>query len=222
MDNWHAGMMTRIATCIAVLAGAALAAGCATTHPPPLGERELAAAESFPFFRLYWVGPRFDGSPLVAADGQKGYLPSVGDSVYYGDCVHSKGVFGGGSCSLPLQVTTVIYRLHVNSALGAQRNTVIRGVPATIYDEGHSIELYSGREAIDIFSDSFAHAYQAALELRPLNAPATASGNLPPPVFCPGLSGPQDEHVQRVMAHLPHHVCQRAAVWEAFVKSLQS
>jgi hypothetical protein len=205
---------------MAALCAAALAGGCATTHPVPLGERSLAEAETFPYFRVYWVGPRFDGSPLVASDGQKGYITSVGDSVYYGDCIHGKGVFGGGSCLLPLQVTTVIYRLHLNSALGPQRNTVIRGVPATIYDEGRSIELYSGREAIDIFSDTFAHAYRAALELRPLNAPGSAAANLPPPVYCPGLSGPQDANVMRVMAHLPHYVCQRAAALEAFIKSL--
>ena len=48
----------------------------------------------------------------------------------------------------------MIYRLHSNAALGPQRNMLIRGVPATVYDEGRSIELYSGRVAIDIFSDT--------------------------------------------------------------------
>ena len=56
----------------------------------------------------------------------------------------------------------MIYGLHSNSALGPQRNALIRGVPATIYDEEHSIELYSGRLAIDVFSDTFAHALAAA------------------------------------------------------------
>ena len=72
--------------------------------------------------------------------------------------MHGKGIFGGGSCLLPLQVTTVIYRLHSNATLGPQRNIVVRGVPATVYDEGRSIEIYSGRVAIDIFSDTFSHA----------------------------------------------------------------
>ncbi len=68
-------------------------------------------------------GPRFQGQPLVAADGLKGYNSEVGDSVYYGDCVSGHGVFGGGgSCTLPLQVTTVVYRLHSNAPLGPQRN----------------------------------------------------------------------------------------------------
>ena len=76
---------------------------------------------------------------------------------------------------LPLQVTTVIYRLHSNAPLGPQRNIVVRGVPAIVYDEGHSIELYTGREAIDVFSDSLAHALAAAQQLQPVNAPGSAA-----------------------------------------------
>src|SRR5262249_927561 len=157
-----------------------------------------------------------------AADGQKGYLAKVGTSVYYGDCVHQKGIFGGGSCVLPLQVTTVIYHLHANSTLGPQRNIVVRGVPATVYDEGRSIEVYSGRVAIASFSDTFEHTYLHALQLRPLNAPGRALGRLPPPVYCPELSGALDAHLQKVMEHLPGHACQKADAAVAFAKSLTS
>jgi hypothetical protein len=209
----------------AVCAAAALAAGCggATGHPGPIEPSELAEAQTFPYYRIYWAGPRFQGQPLVAADGRKSYNSSVGDSVYYGDCAHGHGVFGGGgSCTLPLQVTTVIYRLHSNATLGPQRNMLIRGVPATVYDEGRSIELYSGRVAIDIFSDTFASAHAAALRLRPLNASGSAMGTaLPAPVYCPGLSGPQELGLQRAMAHLPGRACQRAAAEVAFTNSLR-
>jgi hypothetical protein len=207
--------------CIAAVA--ALAAGCGTTsHPAPIGASELAEAQTFPYYRVYWAGPAFQGRPLVAADGRKSYNPSVGDSVYYGDCARGHGVFGGGgSCRLPLQVTTVIYRLHSNAPLGPQRNMLIRGVPATVYDEGRSIELYSGRVAIDIFSDTYARARAAALALRPLNAAGSATGLLPPPVYCPGLYGPQEPRLQHAMAHLPAHACQSAAAEVAFADSLR-
>ena len=205
----------RLALALAALCLALTAAGCGTEHPRALAAGTLAEAETFPYFRVYWAGPTFAGHPLAAADGQASYDSGVGDSIYYGDCVQGKGIFGGGSCLLPLQVTTVIYGLHSNSTLGPQRNTVIRGVPAVVYDEGRSIELYSGRLAIDIFSDTFAHAYSAALQLRPLNAPGSAAGNLPAPVFCPGLSGPVDAQVSRVMAGLPRNACQRATAAEA-------
>jgi hypothetical protein len=197
---------------LTLLAVAAFASGCATTHPPPLDSAALAQAQTFPYYPLYWAGPRFAGSPLAAVDGLESYSAGIGDSVYYGDCVSGKGLLGGGgSCLLPLQVTTVIYGLHSNSALGPQRNVLVRGVPGTLYDEEHSLELYSGRTAIDIFSDTLAHALLAAKELRPLNAPGSAGGDLPPPVYCPGLSGPESPQLREAMGKLPGHPCQTAS-----------
>jgi len=208
----------------ATLAAAALCAalaGCGTGHPKPLAAGSLAEAQTFPYFPIYWVGPSFDGHALVAADGLKGYDPTIGDSVYYGDCVQSKGIFGGGSCLLPLQVTTVIYALHPNAALGAQKNILVRGVPATVYDEGRSIEVYSGRVAIDIFSDNYETALRAANELRPLNAPGSASANLPAPVYCPGLYGPESAPVAQAMDDLPGHVCQSSLAEERYAKEVE-
>jgi ABC-type glycerol-3-phosphate transport system substrate-binding protein len=213
-------MVVRMSLALATLCAALAAGGCATTGPQPLAAGTLAEAETFPYFRIYWTGPTFAGQPLAAADGQQGYNSSVGDSVYYGDCVHRKGIFGGGNCLLPLQVTTVIYRSHSNAPLGAQRNTLIRGVPATVYDEGRAIELYSGQVAIDIFADTFAHAYLAATQLLPANAPGSARGGLPLPVYCPGLSGQIDAALAHTMDSLPGHACQQAAAITGFSKQL--
>jgi hypothetical protein len=209
-----------LAALLAVTFAAAFAGGCGTGQPSPIEPNELAEAQTFPYFRVYWVGDSFLGHPLVAADGQKGYVSSIGDSVYYGNCVRGKGIFGGGSCVLPLQVTTVLYRLHSNATLGPQRNIVVRGVPATTYDKGRSIELYSGRVAIDLFSNSFAHAYTAAQNLRPLNAPGAPRANLPPPIYCPGLSGMQSAQVKAVMKNLPARACQKASAALAFADSV--
>lgn len=208
---------------LVLLPVATLAVGCGTTHPPPLEAKALAEAQTFPYYRLYWTGPSFIGKPLAAVDGLKSYSAGIGDSVYYGDCVNGKGLLGGGgSCLLPLQVSTVIYGLHSNSALGPQRNALIRGVPATIYDEERSIELYSGRLAIDIFSDTPAHAMTAANQLRPLNAPGTASERLAPPAYCPGLSGPVSPQLQASMNALPGHPCQKAQAAAAAAERLAS
>jgi hypothetical protein len=196
---------------LALILAVVLLSGCDTTHPRSIEREALTEAQTFPYYKLYWAGPSFVGRPLAAVDGLKGYSTAIGDSVYYGDCVNGKGLLGGGgSCLLPLQVTTVIYRLHSNSPLGTQRNTVIRGVPATIYDEGRSIELYSGRLAIDVFSDTLAHALLAANELRPLNAPGSPNGALPPPVFCPGLAGSIAAGVRTAISNLPGRPCQKA------------
>jgi len=217
------GRLTRVARgALSVLAAclAAAASGCGTEHPRPLPAAALADAQTFPYFPLYWVGPTFQRYALAAVDGQKGYIASVGDSVYYGDCAHGKGVFGGGSCLLPLQVTTVIYRLHSNGALGPQHNILVRGVPATVYDGGRSIELYSGRVAIDVFSDTASRALAAAGRLLPLNAPGSARGDLPPPVYCPGLHGEIDAELQRVLASLPSRACKQAGAASALAGAL--
>ena len=211
----------RFPAVLAVLcASAVLMGGCSTGHPPPLSAQALEEAETFPYYPVYWVGRNFGRYPLTAADGKKGYSSAIGDSVYYGDCVRQTGILGGGSCQLPLQIVTVIYRLHSNATLGPQSNTVIRGVPAVVYDEGRSIELYSGQLAIDIFSDTFAHALQAAEKLRPLNAPGSSTAALPPPVYCPGLSGPRPRRLRSVLARLPRGACQSAAAAEALTRRL--
>jgi len=215
------GRTARTALALGAICAALAASGCGTSSPPPVGANELAEAQTFPYFRVYWAGPSFHGQRLSAATGLKGYVPSVGASVYYGDCVQNGGIFGGGSCVLPLQVTTVIYTLHANAALGPQRNMLLRGVPATVYDEGHSIELYTGRLAIDVFSDTYAHAVQAAGELRPVNAPGPASADLPAPVYCPGLSGAVDASLQRVLDDLPRRACQRTAAEQAYIREVR-
>jgi hypothetical protein len=190
-----------------------IACGCATSRPGPISAHELAEAQTFPYYRLYWVGPRFGSYPLSAADARRSYNSAIGDSVYYGGCLPGKTPpVGGGGCQLALQVTTVIYKLHSNADLGPQRNVLLRGVPAVIYDGGRSIELYSGRMAIDVFSDSLADALSAVRELRPMNAPGAAAGPLPPPVYCPFLSGPQTARLQIAMHRLPHRACHHAAV----------
>lgn len=209
----------RAASVLGLLCAVVPLAGCGTARPAAIAPAELAEAQVFPYFQVYWVGRRFAGQPLVAVDGQSDYISSVGDSVYYGDCVPGKHIVGG-SCLLPLQITTVIYVLHSNAALGPQHNTLVRGVPATIYDEGRSLELYTGRLAIDVFSDTLNNALTAANELRPLNARGSAAQLLPLPVYCPGLVGALTARLQAVMEHLPGQACQRTNAQQAFVKSI--
>jgi hypothetical protein len=41
--------------------------------------------------------------------------------------------------------------------------------------------------------------------------PGSARGALPPPVYCPVLTGPQPPQLQRAMHDLPGRACQHAA-----------
>jgi hypothetical protein len=203
-------LIPRAVTLLAGIAACLLAGGCATNQPAPATVRELAEAQTFPFYRVYWTGPRFGAYRLVAADGRANYTSTIGDSVYYGNCLPGKTTaLGGGGCELPLRVTTLIYTRHANAPLGAQHNTIMRGVPAVIYNGGGAVELYSGRVAIDVFSDDLAEARRAIDQLRPINAPGSATEALPPPVYCPGLSGPRSSAVRTALLDLPGHPCQK-------------
>jgi len=211
-----------LAACLAALAACVAAAGCATTQPHPVAAGELAEAQTFPYFPVYWTGPRFGSYPLAAVDGRKNYASAGTDGVYYGNCVPGKSsALNGNGCVLPLQITTSYYRRQENVALGnPHRNALLRGVPAIVYDEGHSIELYSGRLAIDVYADDEADAMRAVALLRPINAPGSAARPLPPPVFCPTLSGSQPLSLQHAMWHLPGRACQQAALSERSDRAL--
>ncbi len=175
---------------------AAPIAGCASRSPAPLAYGTLQEAQTFPYFRLYWAGPTFDGYPLTAADGRKSYESSLGESLYYGDCDPGKGTLHTGTCTLPLQVTTVVYGAHLNAPLGPQRNVLLRGVPAAVFNDGRAIELYTGHLAVDVRADTPARAAAAVRALLPLNASGSAGAPLAPPTFCPGLTGPGAEAVE--------------------------
>ncbi len=205
----------------ALLAACLLAGGCASVQSAPLGARELAEAQTFPFYRVYWVGPRFGSYRLAGAEGLANYNSAVGQSVYYGSCLSGKSTaLGGSGCVLPLQITTLIYTRHANAPLGPQRNTLLRGVPAVIYNGGDSIELYSGRLAIDVFSDGLSEGLRAVRALRPLNALGSAFGPLPPPVYCPGLSPRRPAALRALLLELPGRPCQKVAQTLAVDKAL--
>ncbi len=181
----------RVLVLAAALGVALVASACSTRPAGPIDRPDLQAAESFPYYRLYWAGPIFDAIDLTAADGRAGYIDTLGSSLYYGDCDAGKGILKGGGCVLPLQITTVHYIQHSNQALGpGQRNVLIRGVPAVIFQGGRAIELYTGKLAVDILADNPQRAYRAAQLLRPINAPGDPYERLPAPDFCPGLWGP--------------------------------
>lgn len=187
-----------MAAAVTALALAVVSGGCSTSQAKPISVQALRMAQSFPYYLVYWDGPAFGGLQVTAADGLETYLPRVGDTVIYGDCDRGKGPLHTGGCVLPLQVTTAVYTAHSNSTLGRQTNVILRGVPATIFDGGNTIELYSGRLVVDVYADNPARALAAAQALRPLNGPGAPDSPLPLPNYCPGLWGPSPHYrVQR-------------------------
>ncbi|MGI8801757.1 MAG: hypothetical protein ACR2KV_06230 [Solirubrobacteraceae bacterium] len=188
--------MRRTVTLAAVLIIAL--AGCSTHPALPITSADLGLARQFDLFTFYWVGTDFHGIQLTAADSKREYDASVGVRAYYGNCRKSPLVSTSG-CRLPLEIATVLYKPHSNEGLGARQETLIRGVPAEIYNDGSSIELYTGRLAIDIYAESPGLARAAAEALVPLNRAAPATRALEPPRLPPGV----DPRVEATADRLP-------------------
>jgi hypothetical protein len=183
---------TRLAAAALIAAGATALVGCGT-HPPQLSGHEINVARRFTVYDIYWVGRRFQGIPLVAADFRREYNPQLGLAVYYGDCARKVSLFGAGGCHLPLQITSVCYVQHHNDGLGPRRSARIRGVPAVIFNGGKSIELYTGNILVDVYADRPSRALAAAKRLFPLNGPPQQrhlTAQLPAPRYTPGLIHP--------------------------------
>jgi hypothetical protein len=178
----------RITRTSALIAATGLLAGCATHPPPPISASDLQLAREFGLFTTYWVGPEFAGIPLTAADSKRDYDATVGMRVYYGTCRTPSSILSTSGCQLPLEIATVVYKPHTNEGLGARREALIRGVPAVIFDHGSSIELYTGRVAIDVYAQDARLAEAAAAALVPLNRPDRGRQDLAPPRFLePGV-----------------------------------
>ena len=117
------------------------------------------------------------------------YNPTIGESLQYGNCNPGNGPLHTGGCVLPLEVTTVVWKRHPNSGLGSQRNIIVRGVPATVFNGGKSIEVYTGKLAIDVFADTPARALAAAQALARSTPPGTRRARFRDRLL-PGFDGP--------------------------------
>jgi hypothetical protein len=194
--------LTRASTLVIALG---LLAGCTTHAPPPIAPAELQLAREFPFFTTYWAGPDFRGIQLTAADSPRDYDATVGMRVYYGTCGKPSSILSTSGCKLPLEIATVLYHPHTNEGLGARREQVIRGVPAEMFAGGSSIELYTGRLAIDVYAADPRLARAAAEALLPLNRPGAGPRNLPLPRFVgvePGKKDPVDARIRALADRL--------------------
>ena len=180
--------MRRIGWIAAALASAGLVAGCATRPAPPISAAQLRYARSFRLFTLYWAGKRVDGIPLIQADGLGDYNPTVGVSLYYGNCERESVVKLGG-CALPLRITTVWYIPHSNQSFGVNRYTRFHGVPADVVNGGDEIELYTDEMAVDVIGANPRITLEAVHHLTTFNrTPTAAWPAFPPPEYQPGVS----------------------------------
>jgi hypothetical protein len=103
--------------------------------------------------------------------------------VGYGDCDPE----GQESCTVPLEVNTTTeaappFKNYAGDG-GPPRRTSVRGVPAIVFNDGKSVELFTGRVRVDIYTDSPGRLARATRLLRSLNGRPGSGAELPPPTI---------------------------------------
>jgi hypothetical protein len=181
--------LRRLGPVLSLVAAALALAGCTTRQAPPISAYALSQARYFGNFTVYWAGTRIDGIPLTAADSPLDFInSSVGFALYYGDCL-GRGTFHSGGCTLPLKITTVLYKAHSDASYGTQHWVLVHRVPAVVYHGGDDIEIYTDRQAIDIVAATPKLASDASVALRPFNrTPTETFPAFPQPYFRPNPS----------------------------------
>lgn len=132
-----------------------------TNAAPMQGNMTIEEAKTFSNFTLYNAGNEVAGFQLNAiektVDADHG---TTRISFLYGDCIppmDESGHYDGG-CPLPVEVDVwnacvrnpTVYN-DPNSPQGER--TILRGVPAQVFDNGSRLEMYTGKSAIVIYTD---------------------------------------------------------------------
>src|SRR5215216_1199803 len=151
-------------------------AGDSPGAPAARGDLDRSAVRSFTRFALYSLGNSYEGVPLTAitrrddaaAAGERVRADYVG--FVYGDCVARDE----NGCAPPLEVqvwpacvrSLADYTLTPVGAPLPHEATMVRGVPAALFEDGLRLELYTGNVTVVIFGLEQAQVLRAAAALR--------------------------------------------------------
>jgi hypothetical protein len=158
------------ALALAALCAPALS-GCANTlqtGPIPHNTLEGLIVAPFPVF---WLGRSFHGLALSEAT----HDPSDSFTVSYGNCVQG----GEGGCIPPLRMVTSPDNSFVPGGSAPARSERIRGVTASISQQGKTVAIATAGVVVDIYALDAPVAEAAARTLVPINAAGSPEAPLP-------------------------------------------
>ena len=163
------------------MAAAMLALGLALVGSVSAGgARSSAELQSFP---LYSAGERVDGLPLVAVLRREDTVHFV--SFVYGDCIAGDDA----GCAPPAEIQIwPACRRNLGLYDGVQlagtpaEQTMVRGVPALLFDDGTRLELETGRSTAVVFAGTRLRVLRIVAALRAVDGSVLPGGPLPQPV----------------------------------------
>ena len=182
---------------------AGLATGTGSSPGFEYGKSNLTSASvgSFGDYPVYWAGDDgFAGQRLSSINHRHGAdsaAPGPASdyvSVKYGSCEADDD---SGGCAVPLEIQTwpACLRNRESHMLVPdldgpgpkeavpypRENIRVRGVPAAVFDDGTTLEVYTGSETVVVFGSTRKELIDAATELELANGNKRAAADLPAP-----------------------------------------
>lgn len=176
---------------VALLAGAALLAGCGDTlQDKPVSNAELQGLLEAPR-PVYWLGSSFRGMQLMALSAD----PGGAYTLQYGNCF----VGGQEACLTPLEVITSPESTFLagNGLRGAKRTT-IRDAKSLVAQNGQVVEVATGPVVVEVRSRKRSIGLAAAHAMVPINAPGEPGQTLP-------AAAPNSEYLENPLASQEPH-----------------
>lgn len=162
----------------------------------PRGNSSLVEARAFTEYPLYNAGDEVAGQPLTyvleqpAANRAPADTGSVTVSFMYGDCIAAEDE----GCAPPIEIQNwpaCVRNLSLYENQGefgpTPRETIVRGAPAALFEDGKRIEVQTGTTTVVVFGRSESEMVAAADALRGVNNGVSEADPLPAPA--PGAIG---------------------------------
>jgi hypothetical protein len=149
----------------------------------PRSSFSLGAARGFSDFPVYYAGDAVQGVPLVAVLRREDAANYV--SFVYGQCDAQDEV----GCAPPGEVQVWPACVRNPSVYARNRSPVaprpvpssVRGVPAAAFEEGHRLEIQTGKSTVVVFGHTPQFVRALAAELRGVNLAVERGAPLPAP-----------------------------------------
>ncbi len=184
-----------LAAALALLLPLGLAACGNTLQDQPIPRRALEPMVLSSHYPVYWLGGVFHNLAITEA----AHDPGGAYTLHYGDCLEG----GQYTCVTPLTIVTSPDNSFIPGGTAGRRTIAVRGLRATLMQQGTTIEIPTGGVVVSIYANVRALAQAAALTMVPINRAGIPGEPLPPKLPNTGFAGEPLASQKPLVVHIP-------------------
>jgi hypothetical protein len=188
-------MRHSLATILICLAALALSACGDTLQDQPIARGALEPLVLNNHYPVYWLGGAFHDMAITEAV----HDPGGAYTLHYGDCTEG----GQYTCVTPLTIVTSPDNGFIPGGTSARRTVALRGLHATLAQQGATIAIPTGPVIVSIYANSAALARAAALTMVPINLAGIPGEPLPAALPNTGFASEPLASQKPLEVHIP-------------------